>query len=157
MRFVVDVNSDLDPGQENYNGEFFRDLISVKSHRVVIGGTKMADEIKRKRPLMRLINQLSSAGKLDVLPRCDVDSLEVRIANEIIEKFGSCPSECDDQHIFAVCIIGNVFYIIGRDVRIKSCYRKVSGCVSSRYVPRVRVITSASVYCSARKRGFPAG
>lgn len=151
--FVVDTSADAEEGQKRYIATFFRDVRSLNGYRVVVGGTKMDREIKRKDSLFRVIKNLRDVGRLTTIDRYVVDTKSEQIESRVLQKLGVIPASCDDFHIFAICIISGCQNIITSEQRIRDCVELIRAVVGHDYCPQVRLIRDEVTYLQLKNTG----
>lgn len=117
---------------------------------IVIGGTKMAKEIRGKRRLLSLINNFKRINKIEERDLRQVDALEARIKQRIKERVGRHPKECDDEHIFSLSLISNTRNVISKERRMSVCIRKIRHKVGHSYCPNLRIIHDEETYIRLR-------
>ncbi|WP_133260484.1 hypothetical protein [Rhodovulum sp. BSW8] len=144
--YILDTCVDIDPAHENYPEYFFKDLLSNARVKLVIGGTKAYDEIKRKTKLRDLLNNLRDRNQVIVISREKVDEAEGRLASRIKEVIGDNPPECDDLHIFALANVSKCLLVVSRDNRMAICRNKIRNHVGHAYCPDISVIQNLAAY-----------
>lgn len=115
MCLIVDTNCFacfFDETNPNYN-EFApaHDWVFKKEGKLMYGGTKFLNEMKKAEKYMRLILELNKKGKAISLDKCKVDKEEERI-----KELESNP-DFDDPHLVAMTIVGRCQIICTQDKR----------------------------------------
>lgn len=135
MCLVIDVNSipSVFDTSANDHQEFepVKKWILEGNGKMVYGGTKFLDELKKLPKYVALINQLSSAGKTVVLDKNKVDKQTKEVEN-IVSK------DCDDPHLIAIVRTSRCRVVCTKDARaalnaaynVKATHR--SDCLSYR-------------------------
>lgn len=148
--FILDLNVNLKPHQQNYPRYFFEDLRKSGKVTIVFGGSTYRAEVKLKPSLLDLIGQLISSGQVRTIPDALVDEAQDRLEAKIDERFETCPQECDDPHIFALALVSGCSNIISRDARMATCRNKIRNVVGHDHCADLKIIQSQATYDRAR-------
>jgi len=146
LEFILDVNVDCKPKSEGYPKYLFDDLRSAKRVRLVLGGTKYRDEVKKKKGMVELFSEFYRSGKVRACDDASVNKKEAEINKKIVEKLRVCPSECDDQHILAMSLVSNCRNVVTKDMRMAACRDKIRGKVGHEFCPDIRLVTTEKIY-----------
>lgn len=144
--FILDKNVDLKPGQEEYPKYFFDDLRRAASVRLVYGGTDYRREVKEKASLLSLISELISSGKVRSVSDNIVDAAQATLTAAIASKFDTCPTECDDHHIFALAHASGCLNVITKETRMATCRDKIRNVVGHDVCPSIRIVRNKIAY-----------
>lgn len=145
-QFILDVNVPVVSTHDGYPEYFFKDLVNKGAIKLVVGGTNYRKEVKVNGKLVELFGQLISAGRVLSVNDDAVDSAEATLMKKIVEVCDTCPSECDDPHIFALALVSNCPNVITNDHRIASCRNKIRSKVGHDVCANVKVIASEAAY-----------
>lgn len=151
-KFIVDTCSDVVDGQKKYLSQFFKDVWALNGYEVVVGGSKMRREIFAKEGLLRLITDLSKAGRVANLDNEKIDARESEIKQKILERVGNIPKECDDTHIFALALLSECKNVITQEKRMSKCIGLIRAKVGHDHCPQLRLIRSESTYVALKKK-----
>ena len=144
--YILDTCVDIEPKHDNYPAYFFKDLLSSRRVKLVIGGTKALSEAKEKVKLMELLNNLRDRNQVIFAPQQKVDEAEEQLASRISEVIGKTPRECDDLHVFALACVSGCLFVISRDNRMATCRNKIRNRVGHDYCPDISVIQNEAAY-----------
>jgi hypothetical protein len=146
IEFIIDKNVDMDPKNAEYPAYFFADLARTSKMKLVVGGTNYKKEILGKEKLREFISQMESAGRVRPINSKLVDDHEKVIAERVLSCMGTCPSECDDHHIFALSHVSKCMNIVTKEKRMATCRDKIRGVIGHDICPDLRVIRNERSY-----------
>lgn len=144
--FIIDVNVDIKPDQKEYPKYFFDDLRKATKIRLVIGGTDYRREIREKPALLALIADLQSSGNVRSVADAPIDAHQRVLIQRIVDAVGSCPSECDDHHIFALAHVSGCLNILTKETRMATCRDTIRNVVGHDTCPNIRVVRGEVAY-----------
>jgi hypothetical protein len=145
-RFILDTCADVVEGQKEYITQFFRDVLELQDYKVVLGGTKMKDEIKSKATLLMVLNQLNSKKKIVRISDIDVDAKAAEIKSTTESQFDKIPQPCDDFHILGLASVSGCCNIVTKDTRMGKCVSQIRPVIGHGNCPTVRLIINEKVY-----------
>jgi hypothetical protein len=153
VKFIVDANVDLSADGKNHIRGFFEDMPSRSDYVVVVGGAEMKREYAGKSAFKSLLIEWGRSGRVKRIPAEEVDSLDEEIELDLVKCFGSCPSECDDHHIFAFRAVSGTRFVVGGDNRMRKCWSKANSQISSKKMPKLTLVKTERIYKKLKKEG----
>lgn len=115
MCLIIDVNTLSKVfDKSDVNHDAYRPVLSwiIEGRgKVVCGGSKYWEELKKVNKYLRVINQLNTARKVVKLPDGDVDEMMERLKGVCTDK------DFDDPHIVALAIVSKVKIVCSEDER----------------------------------------
>lgn len=112
MSIVIDSNTLSLVFCPTPNDDFgpIKEWVVQGAGRIVVGGTKYKEELRRVSQALRFVNELNKIGKVLIVSDHDVDRLEEGIKKIVSPK-------CDDPHLIALIGVSRCPLICSRDKR----------------------------------------
>lgn len=115
-----------------------------------IAGGQYKKEIQGNNKIKSWINRLSEAGKARSI---DLTKFAAAVREMRDHELCKC-KECDDPHLFSICMVGEAEFLFTEDKRISKCRTKMKKSKSLQKFCKIKLIYRHEQYKSNRSKIF---